>query len=71
IRPYVENALIACILQINGIWWLAKRTETPLQKTLLYLFNDVSQKLQAAGQALAPVEGKPTNQSLADELRRA
>jgi uncharacterized protein len=37
----------------------------------LQWFYEVRGKLQEAGQALAPVEGKPDYQALADTLKRA
>ncbi|MOA53728.1 hypothetical protein D3C78_1772300 [compost metagenome] len=39
--------------------------------TLLQWFHEVRNKLTEAGQAVAPVEGTPTYQSLADLLKRA
>ncbi|MGB9098402.1 terminus macrodomain insulation protein YfbV [Erwinia sp.] len=69
--PAVATALFACSLPMQGLWWLGKRSVTPLPPTLLNWFHEVREKLQAAGQALSPVEGKPTYQSLADVLKRA
>ncbi|MDI4751750.1 DUF412 family protein, partial [Salmonella enterica subsp. enterica serovar Anatum] len=39
--------------------------------SILNWFYEVRGKLQEAGQALAPVEGKPDYQALADTLKRA
>jgi uncharacterized membrane protein YfbV (UPF0208 family) len=69
--PAVATALFACSLPMQGLWWLGKRSVTPLPPTLLNWFHEVREKLQAAGLAIAPVEGKPTYQSLADVLKRA
>ncbi|RRZ94687.1 terminus macrodomain insulation protein YfbV [Erwinia sp. 198] len=69
--PAVATALFACSLPMQGLWWLGKRSATPLPPALLSWFHEVREKLQAAGQALAPVEGKPTYQALADVLKRA
>lgn len=69
--PAVATALFACSLPMQGLWWLGKRSVTPLPPSLLHWFHEVRAKLQEAGQALAPVEGKPTYQALADVLKRA
>jgi uncharacterized membrane protein YfbV (UPF0208 family) len=69
--PAVATALFACSLPMQGLWWLGKRSVTPLPPTLLRWFHEVRTKLEAAGQAIAPVEGKPTYQALADLLKRA
>lgn len=69
--PAVATALFACSLPMQGLWWLGKRSVTPLPPTLLNWFHNVREKLLASGLALAPVEGKPTYQSLADVLKRA
>ncbi len=69
--PAVATALLACSLPVQGLWWLGKRSVTPLPPTLLRWFHEVRDKLQQAGQALTPIEGKPTYQALADVLRRA
>ncbi|ERK11133.1 hypothetical protein L579_0930 [Pantoea sp. AS-PWVM4] len=69
--PAVATALFACSLPMQGLWWLGKRSMTPLPPTLLQWFHEVRAKLEEAGQAIAPVEGKPTYQALADVLKRA
>ena len=69
--PAVATALFACSLPMHGLWWLGKRSMTPLPPGLLTWFHDVREKLQEAGQAIAPVKGTPTYQSLADVLKRA
>ncbi|MGM1295953.1 terminus macrodomain insulation protein YfbV [Enterobacter hormaechei] len=50
---------------------LGKRSVTPLPPSILHWFYEVRGKLEEAGQALAPVEGKPDYQALADTLKRA
>ncbi|AIR06706.1 MULTISPECIES: terminus macrodomain insulation protein YfbV [Cedecea] len=69
--PAVATALFACSLPMQGLWWLGKRSVTPLPPSTLQWFYEVRMKLQEAGQALAPVEGKPDYQALADVLKRA
>lgn len=69
--PAIATALFACSLPMQGLWWLGKRAGTPLPPALLQWFNEVRSKLEEAGQAIAPVEGKPTYQALADVLKRA
>lgn len=69
--PAVATSIFACSLPMQGLWWLGRRSITPLPPTLLVWFHDMRAKLQEAGQALAPVEGTPTYQSLADVLKRA
>ncbi|KEY44019.1 hypothetical protein FB99_24710 [Pantoea agglomerans] len=69
--PAVATALFACTLPMQGLWWLGKRSVTPLPPTLLNWFHEVRARLEEAGQATAPVEGKPTYQALADLLKRA
>ncbi|AOE38610.1 MULTISPECIES: terminus macrodomain insulation protein YfbV [Pantoea] len=69
--PAVATALFACSLPMQGLWWLGKRSVTPLPPTLLNWFHEVRARLEEAGQATAPVEGKPTYQALADLLKRA
>lgn len=67
----VATALFALSLPMQGLWWLGKRSVTPLPPSILNWFYEVRGKLQEAGQALAPVEGKPDYQALADTLKRA
>lgn len=69
--PAIATALFACSLPMQGLWWLGKRAGTPLPPALLQWFNEVRSKLEEAGQAIAPIEGKPTYQALADVLKRA
>lgn len=69
--PVIATALFACSLPMQGLWWLGKRSVTPLPPTLLHWFHEVRAKLEEAGQAIAPVDGKPTYQALADVLKRA
>lgn len=67
----VATALFALSLPMQGLWWLGKRSVTPLPPAILNWFYDVRGKLQESGQVLAPVEGKPDYQALADTLKRA
>ena len=69
--PAVATALFALSLPMQGLWWLGKRSVTPLPPSILNWFYEVRGKLQEAGQALAPVDGKPDYQALADTLKRA
>ena len=69
--PAVATALFALSLPMQGMWWLGKRSVTPLPPSILNWFYEVRGKLQEAGQALSPVEGKPDYQALADTLKRA
>lgn len=57
--PAVATALFALSLPMQGLWWLGKRSVTPLPPSILNWFYEVRGKLQEAGQALAPVDGKP------------
>uniref|UniRef100_UPI001EF950E3 terminus macrodomain insulation protein YfbV n=1 Tax=Enterobacter bugandensis TaxID=881260 RepID=UPI001EF950E3 len=54
--PAVATALFALSLPMQGLWWLGKRSVTPLPPSILNWFYEVRGKLQEAGQALAPVE---------------
>ena len=69
--PAVATALFALSLPMQGLWGLGKRSITPLPPSILHWFYEVRGKLEEAGQALAPVEGKPDYQALADTLKRA
>ena len=69
--PAIATALFACSLPMQGLWWLGKRSVTPLPPTLLQWFHELRAKLVEAGKAQAPVEGTPTYQALADVLQRA
>jgi len=69
--PAVATAIFACSLPMQGLWWLGKRSVTPLPPTLLHWFHEVRHQLTEAGQALGPVESTPTYQMLADVLKRA
>lgn len=69
--PAVATAIFACSLPMQGLWWLGRRSLTPLPPSLLGWFHDVRHKLAEAGLALAPIDGTPTYQSLADVLKRA
>lgn len=69
--PAVATALFACSLPLQAIWWLGKRSVTPLTSSTLRWFYEIRDKLLAADQILAPIEGKPDYQALADILERA
>ncbi|AUQ26104.1 terminus macrodomain insulation protein YfbV [Dickeya zeae] len=69
--PCVATALFALSLPMQGLWWLGRRSVTPLPPSLLHWFHEIRNKLLASGMALAPVEGEPTYQMLADVLNRA
>lgn len=69
--PAVATALFACTLPMQGLWWLGKRSVTPLPPPLLHWFHEVRAKLLDTGQMMASVTGKPTYQSLAEVLRCA
>lgn len=69
--PAVATAIFACSLPMQGLWWLGKRSISPLPPTLLHWFHEVRHQLSEAGQAMAPLEGIPTYQMLADVLKRA
>lgn len=49
---------------MQGLWWLGKRSITPLPPTLLHWFQEVRLKLEEAGQAIVPCEGSPTYQGI-------
>ncbi|WP_395754933.1 terminus macrodomain insulation protein YfbV [Edwardsiella ictaluri] len=66
----IATASYACSLPTQGLWWLSKRAVTPLPPTPLQWFHQLRDKLQASGIALAPVDGAPTYQSLAELSRR-
>lgn len=68
--PAVATALFALSLPMQGLWWLGKRSVTPLPPAILNWFYEVRGKLQESGQVLAPVEGKPDYRALADTLKR-
>ncbi len=69
--PAVATSIFACSLPMQGLWWLGRRSITPLPPTLLNWFHEVRHKLMESGLALAPIEGAPTYQSLAEVLKRA
>ena len=53
--PNVATALFACSLPMQGLWWLGRRSVTPLPPTLLQWFHEVRNKLTEAGRAVAPL----------------
>ncbi|POD94344.1 hypothetical protein BV921_12455 [Pectobacterium odoriferum] len=69
--PAIATALFACSLPLQGLWWLGRRSVTPLPPTLAQWFHEIRHKLLESGQALAPLEEAPTYQALADVLKRA
>ncbi|ASY77874.1 DUF412 domain-containing protein [Pectobacterium parvum] len=69
--PAIATALFACSLPLQGLWWLGRRSVTPLPPTLAQWFHEIRHKLVESGQALAPLEEAPTYQALADVLKRA
>ncbi|BDH45081.1 UPF0208 membrane protein YfbV [Salmonella enterica subsp. enterica serovar Choleraesuis] len=69
--PAVATALFAISLPMQGLWWLGKRSVTPLPPAVLHWFYEVRGKLEEAGQALAPLERQPDYQALAEILKRA
>ncbi|AUH00178.1 terminus macrodomain insulation protein YfbV [Pectobacteriaceae bacterium CE70] len=71
IGPSVATALFALSLPLQGLWWLGRRSITPLPPSLLHWFHEIRSKLLESGISLAPLEDKPTYQMLADVLKRA
>ncbi|QUJ07343.1 DUF412 family protein [Salmonella enterica subsp. enterica] len=70
--PAVATALFALNFAYAGIMVVGKRSVTPLPPSILNWFTKFAVllwKLQEAGQALAPVEGKPD--AVAARLKRA
>jgi uncharacterized membrane protein YfbV (UPF0208 family) len=47
--PAVATALFALSLPMQGLWWLGKRSVTPLPPSILNWFYEVRGKLQEAG----------------------
>jgi uncharacterized membrane protein YfbV (UPF0208 family) len=71
IGPTVATALFALSLPLQGLWWLGKRSVTPLPPSILQWFYEVRERLEEAGQSMTPVQGKPDYQALAETLKRA
>ncbi|RXK33134.1 hypothetical protein BBD39_08615 [Arsenophonus endosymbiont of Bemisia tabaci Asia II 3] len=69
--PAVATGLFACSLPLQGLWWLGKRSVTPLPSVLLTWFYEIREKFNQAGIAITPVKGTPTYQALAELLKRA
>lgn len=69
--PAIATSLFACSLPLQGLWWLGRRSGTVLPPSLLQWFHQIRDKMSEAGQAMAPLEGVPTYQSLAELLKRA
>lgn len=69
--PAVATGLFACSLPLQGLWWLGKRSVTPLPSALLTWFYEIREKFHQAGIAITPVKGTPTYQALAQLLKRA
>ena len=66
----MERAIVS-LRRPQGFTLPVSTSATPLPPSILNWFYEVRGKLQEAGQALAPVEGKPDYQALADTLKRA
>lgn len=47
--PAVATALFALSLPMQGLWWLGKRSVTPLPPSVLHWFYEVRGKLEEAG----------------------
>jgi uncharacterized membrane protein YfbV (UPF0208 family) len=69
--PAVATALFACSLPIQGLWWLGRRSATALPVSLVQWYEMISQQLNEAGHATAPINDTLTYQHLADLLQQA
>lgn len=69
--PAVATALFALSLPMQGLWWLGKRSVTPLPLLSSTGFMKFAVNCRSLDGVLAPVEGKPDYQALADTLKRA
>ncbi len=69
--PAVAVTLFACSLPLQGLWWLGKRSATPLPAALLPWFYEIQTKLMTAGQTVTPFQHTPTYRSLAELLKCA
>ncbi|SFC89277.1 terminus macrodomain insulation protein YfbV [Pragia fontium] len=69
--PAIAAAIFACSLPMQGLWWLGKRSVSTLPPTLKQWFHELCDKLNEAGQEIAPLEQEPTYQHLAELLNHA
>jgi len=67
----VTLALFFASLPMQGLYWLGKRSDTPLPPGLRHWLQELRQKMALNGCILAPVPAHPTYQQLADNLDQA
>lgn len=67
----IATASFACSLPMQGLWWLGRRSLTPLPQTLAQWFYHIRQRIVDAGQLVEPIEKLPTYQHLAELLHLA
>ena len=67
----ILTALCALAMPFQGLYWLGKRANLPLEPQSSQWFYEISERLRKQHESLLTVQDKPTYQHLAEVLRKA
>ena len=67
----ILTALCALAMPFQGLYWLGKRANLPLEPQSSQWFYEISERLRKQHESLPTVQDKPTYQHLAEVLRKA
>ena len=67
----ILTALCALAMPFQGLYWLGKRANLPLEPQSSQWFYEISERLRKQHESLPTVQDKPTYQHLAEVLQKA
>ena len=68
---YAKTDLTALAMPFQGLYWLGKRAESPLEPQSSQWFYEISERLRKQHESLPTVQDRPTYQHLAEVLQKA
>ena len=67
----ILTALCALVMPFQGLYWLGKRAESPLEPQSSQWFYEISERLRKQHESLPTVQDRLTYQHLAEVLQKA
>ena len=67
----ILTALFALLIPFQGLYWLGKRANSPLENQSAVWFYDICERLKQLHEPLPFVQDQPTYQHLAEVLKKA
>ncbi|HDR0631045.1 TPA: DUF412 domain-containing protein [Pasteurella multocida] len=67
----VFSAIVALLIPLQGLYWLGKRSITPLSPQSAVWFYEICERLKQVNETLPILTEQPNYQNLADVLKKA